>query len=173
MAKGSGFEGFESLGLKLKTLTDPKQIGPTLKSAVRSGMAEPLKKARQLIPVGVDAHQTIKGRTVAPGFARRSIRVISKIDRKSGGQRAYALLGVRKEAFYAVQFVELGTSKMPAQPWLRPAFAASKDPAIRMIGQGIDRWIVDVAKRKTREGQSSRAAQLLSTVDPAIAAETE
>lgn len=147
-------EGFDALAFKLRGLTDRKQIGKTLKQGVRSGMAEPLKRTRALIPTGIDAHFTYLKRLVAPGFARRGIRVISKVI--GGGTAAYALLGVRKEAYYAVQYVELGTAKMAAQPWLRPAFAQSKHPMIRALGRDINNWILDVARRKG----GARRAQL-------------
>lgn len=152
---GARLEGFEDLAAKLKGLSDPKQIGKVLRTGVRQGMAEPKKKAQALIPVGIDAHKTYKGRLVAPGFAKRSIRVITKIAR--GGQMAYALLGVRAEAYYAVQYVELGTSKMAAHPWLRPAFLASRNPMIRAMGMELNAWIKGLAARKT----GARRAQLL------------
>lgn len=146
----SRLEGFAELGAQLRNLKDPKQIGPTLKRGVRAGMREPQKRARALIPTGVDAHMTYKGRLVAPGFARRSIRVISKVAK--GGQMAYALLGVRAEAYYAVQYVEIGTSKMAAHPWLRPAFLASKDPNIRALGTEINDWIKGIASKRVGSG---------------------
>src|SRR5262245_44899434 len=90
--------------------------GKALRRGVKAGMRPAQQRARAAIPVGVDAHRTYKGRKVTPGFARRSIRVIVKVSRDK--QRAEAVLGVRAEAFYAVAFVEVGTSKTPAQPWL-------------------------------------------------------
>ncbi len=160
----SRLEGFDSLAAALRELRDPKEVGKTLRKGVRAGMREPLKRARQLIPVGVDAHVVGrwkgKGRVVAPGFAKRSIRVITKVAK--GGQMAYALLGVRAEAYYAVQFVELGTSKMAAQPWLRPAFLGSKDPQLQALGGEINEWIKGLASRHRSRGNSSRAAQLES-----------
>ena len=38
----------------------------------------------------------------------------------SGKRGAFARIGFRRKAFYG-QFVETGTSKMPARPFLRPA----------------------------------------------------
>jgi len=151
-------EGIADLAAKLKDLKDPKQVGPTLKRGVRAGMLEPARRARQLIPIGVDAHQTYKGRLVAPGFAKRSIRIIAKI--LKGGQAAYALLGVRAEAFYAVQYVELGTSKMQPRPWLRPAFLSSNDPMLRALGGELNDWIKRIAVRKRAAGENARAYQL-------------
>ena len=47
-------------------------------------------------------------------------RIIAKITSKSS-QNATAFIGPDKEVFYG-RFVELGTSKTRAQPFLRPAF---------------------------------------------------
>lgn len=154
IATRTTFSGFDELARKLHTLSDPKEIGKTLKTGVKAAMREPQQKARAMIPAGVDAHFTYLKRLVAPGFARRSIRVISKV--MKGGAAAFALLGVRKEAYYAVQYVELGTAKMAAQPWLRPAFAASKDPMVRALGKDINNWILSVAQRRG----GARAVQL-------------
>lgn len=155
----SSMDGFAALAAKLKGLRDPKEVGRTLKTGVSRAMNDVAKVARQYIPEGIDAHKTYKGRLVAPGFAKRSIRVISKVD--SNGQRAYALLGVRAEAYYAVQFVELGTSKMYARLWLRPAFNASKDPMIKAVGGEINDWIKGVAAQHTAAGRATVGAQLL------------
>lgn len=147
---GAKFEGFAQVAATLRDLRDPKQTGPVLKKAVRAGMEEPFKRAKELIPVGTESHfvgawKGPPGTWAPPGYARASIRVIARAD--SNGQRAYALLGVRTLAYYAVQFVEIGTVKMAAHPWLRPAFLGSRDPAIRMLGEGINDWIKEVAAR--------------------------
>jgi hypothetical protein len=164
-------EGFDAVAAALRDLRDPKQTGKALLKGVRQGMQEPFKRAKELIPEGTEAHYVGRwkgppGTLVHPGFARESIRVIAKADRD--GQRAYALLGVRSFAYYAVQFVELGTSKMPAHPWLRPAFLGSRDPAIRMLGDGINEWISEVAAKhrsgaKGYAGGAARADALDAT----------
>ncbi len=158
--------GFDALAKKLQTLSNAAEIGKVLKSVVHRAMVDTKKTAASLIPEGTVAHKTYKGRLVTPGFAKRSLRVVSRLDKKRGA--AYAVLGVLAEAFYAIQFVELGTSKMPAQPWLRPAFAASKDPNIRKIAEGMRQWIVGIAQKHSTgvySGGNARAAQLLSTLE--------
>lgn len=98
--------------------------GKALRRGVKAGMRPAQQRARAAIPIGVDKHRTYLGREVSPGFARKSIRVIVKVSRDK--TRAEAILGVRAEAFYAVAFVELGTSKTAAHPWLRPSFQSTK-----------------------------------------------
>jgi predicted transcriptional regulator len=76
---------------------------------------------------GNTAHRTYKGRLVAPGFSSRNTRIVTKAD--PSGTIVSAALGVRKEAFYAVQFIEreLGRSKHTAQPSLRAAMASTQN----------------------------------------------
>ena len=78
-------------------------------------------------------HYTYKGRFVTAGFLKSSVRMRSGISKNK--QSAYALIGVAPEAFYGLAFLELGTSKYPATPWLTPALEASKDPAIQALGR--------------------------------------
>lgn len=167
MPKYERIVGFDDLAKKLQTLSDVKEIGTAMKSAVGGAMRDTMKVAKGLMPEGKDPHYTYKGRLVAPGFARRSLRVITKVDKARGA--VYALLGVRQEAFYIIQFVELGTSKMPAEPWLRPAFSSSKDANIRKFGEGMKEWIRGIAARHANAsrrytGGNERADQLLSSI---------
>jgi HK97 gp10 family phage protein len=120
----SAIDGLPKLFKQLRNLAQLDQ-GKALRRGVKAGMRPAQQRARAAIPVGVDKHRTYKGREVAPGFARKSIRVVVSVSRDK--KRAEAILGVRAEAFYATQFVELGTSRTPAQPWLRPAFKSSSD----------------------------------------------
>jgi len=43
--------------------------------------------------------------------------------------------------------VEFGTSRMPAQPFLRPAFDASKAKAAKAVGAYFKKHIVNEANR--------------------------
>ena len=116
-----------------------------LRRAVKAAIQPALERARAAIPVGVDEHRTYKGRDVKPGFARRSIRVAVKVSRDK--MQADAILGVRAEAFYAVQFVELGTTKTPAKPWLRPAFRSTADQQAAELAAELRKSIAEAAAR--------------------------
>lgn len=120
--------------------------GKVTRSAVRAGAKTVVKRAKELIPEGIDAHRTYKGRLVAPGFARRAIRAITKLSRDK--QAATASIGVRKEAYYAVQFVERGTVKQAAQPWLRPALDQASSAALTAIKDTFKRFVDKVARSK-------------------------
>jgi HK97 gp10 family phage protein len=104
------------------------------------------KRARQTIPVGTQAHRTYRGVLVAPGFARRSVVVRTSINRRTG--RITAVVGVRAQAFYATQFVELerGNSSRTGRPWLRPAFEETQPQQIAAIDRALARAILRAVK---------------------------
>lgn len=120
--------------------------GKALRASVRAGAAVVVKRAKQLIPEGADMHRTHKGRLVAPGFAKRSIRAVTKLSRDK--QKASAAIGVRSEAFYATQFVELGTSRQPAAPWLRPAQEQTQQEQLQAVAGSLRKSIDKAAKKK-------------------------
>lgn len=136
-------EGVAELNRKLLQLADPKENAKVLRQSVGAAMRVVQKEARSRVPQGTIEHKTYKGRLVAPGFASRSLRVVTSA--KDG--TATARLGVRAEAFYAVQFIELGTSKIPRAPWLVPAFEAKKDEALTALSEAMQKRIDKIAKR--------------------------
>lgn len=50
------------------------------------------------------------------------------------------------KAFWAL-FLEFGTSKMAAKPWLRPAFERTKGVALQQIGKDLGKGIENRAKK--------------------------
>lgn len=138
--------GFALLAKQLRLLKKNVQ-GKALRAAARAAITPALERAKQAIPQGVDKHRTYKGRLVQPGFARKSIRAIVVVSRDK--QKAEAILGVKAEAFYAVQFVELGTVKQGARPWLRPAFAATQQQQIATLSDVLRSKIEEAARVRT------------------------
>lgn len=141
----SELEGVAELTAKLSQLGKKVQ-GKALRIAVREAMKPALKRAEALIPVGKVAHKTYRGRLVAPGFAKRNIRIRTRLSRDK--EKATAILGVNREAFYAVQFVELGTSKMAAQPWLRPAFESTRSQQQSALAAALKKQIDKAARSR-------------------------
>jgi HK97 gp10 family phage protein len=137
--------GARELGRKLDNLSR-KVRGSTLRKAANAAVKPVLEEARNRIPVNKveELHKTYKGRHVAPGFAKRSVAAKVKLSRD--GRAVFASMGVRREAFYAVNFVELGTSKQPAQPWLRPAFEAKHQAALTKFSEVLKEQIDKVAR---------------------------
>jgi len=73
---------------------------------------------------------------ITPGNLRKMIRV--KVDKTGsrGYKVSYEVYVKNKEAWYW-KFVELGTSKMPAQSFIRRAFESEKEFAVGTIKQYI------------------------------------
>lgn len=122
--------------------------GKVLRSATLLATTPVLRAARAKIPVNDRDYlaETYTGRKVSPGFAKRNIarKVILSRDKT----RAVALVGVKPEAYYAVQFVELGTSRQPKQPWLAPAHRETEAQQVQAFGETVKRKIDQVARRR-------------------------
>lgn len=121
-----------------------------LRRAVSSGAAEIRNEAKSRAPV-------------ATGEMRRDIQIKRERDTKGEMSAKYSVFvrsgrksrmsgkarDVQKDSFYW-RFVEFGTSKMPARPFIRPAFEAKKDAAVGVIGEtlaaGIQKAAAEVAK---------------------------
>jgi len=143
-------EGTKELTAKLRELASPKEQAATLRAAVRTPMRAVMSRAQANIssisPGKRQLHRTYKGRLVSAGFAARNLRMIVKLSKDK--QMAQAVLGVRAEAFYALQFFELGTAKIPKQPWLIPAFVGSRDPMVQGVAEVMRQRIERIAKKR-------------------------
>lgn len=137
-------EGVAALTKQLDAL-GKLEDGKALRRGVAAGGRVVVSRAKALIPKGVDSHRTYKGRLVAPGFASRNIRAVTKLSKDK--QKATVAIGVRNEAFYAVNFVEIGTSKMARQPWLRPAFYSTVDAQQKALADSLRKSILQAAKK--------------------------
>ena len=150
--------GYKELSLQLQAM-GRSVGGKTLRSAAMSAMLPALREAQSSIPVGTPPYEvkgtgrtvdpypikTYKGRLRTPGFAKRNLARKAKLSKDRSSVRV--MLGVRPEAFYAVQFIELGTSKIPKRPWLEPAFRRSV-PAINSRFQSELKRLIDRAALK-------------------------
>lgn len=145
MVATNPLEGVGELTGKLTEL-GAKLAARELRGTVKEAIGEAEHKARARIPQGTEPHKTYRGRLVAPGFAVTTLHVETHINKRTGA--AVALLGVEREAFYATIFVELGTSKTKAQPWLLPAFEESQDPMLRSVADQLRARVEKIAKRR-------------------------
>lgn len=152
MNQGIRLEGVRELSKALAELPVKVQKA-ALRKATKEASDLVVAAARSAIPIGVDAHKTYKDRLVAPGFASRNIKAVVRVSRDL--TRAFARIGVSKEAFYAVNFVELGTSRQAAQPWLRPALQSVEGQAIGIFEARFRAAIKAAARRqaKARRGK--------------------
>ena len=104
---------------------------PTLKAAA----AMVADEARRRVPVGTSRPAAKNGKDWSAreaGALRDSIRVVTLDDNPLKGVRVYA--GSR--AVYYARFVEYGTAKMWARPFLRVALQSKKAEILQMISGG-------------------------------------
>lgn len=152
MANDQALKGTAELVAKLRDLKSLDD-GKALRAAVRAGMRPALLSARVKIPVSKKPHKVYTGETVEPGFAKKSLRIITTTSPDK--QKATALMGPRKKAFYATSFVEIGTSRAPAHPWIRPAFYSTQDAQKRALADKLRAYVEKVAASKGTGGTSS------------------
>lgn len=154
--------GYRELSAQLKAMKAATS-GRAMRSAVTAAAKPALDAARAAAPQAnppygpyatrttpIDPYpkKTYKGRLVTPGFASRSVASRSRISRD--GQAARVEIGVRAEAFYSIQFLELGTSKIPKRPWLEPAFRGSRSAIDARLTGDLRRAIDRAVKREAR-----------------------
>jgi len=153
-------EGAEVLKQALKELGDMKSSDwkSTLRAAVRVPMMRVRKQAianlSAISPGKTPIHRTYLGREVTAGFAVRSVALVVKLFPAKGV--VSAILGVKKEAFYALSFFELGTSTIPRHPWLAPALEASTDSSIKEVGEAMRRRINQIAKKRNAQTKGAK-----------------
>ena len=113
--------------------------------ALRKGAQRLQREMRSRAPKRSDA-QTKAGRK--PGHLRRNIRVRSAQGRGDSAPAVDVYLS--KGAFYG-KFLEFGTSRQPARPWMRPAYDAEIQAAIDDISAQLG--------KEVNEAVSALAAQ--------------
>ncbi len=97
-------KGLKDLERKLLNISK-KMSSKILRQGALQATTPAMKAMKKDAPKGKKSHRTYKGRLVAPGFLSRSI--IRHIDRSR--DKTIVLIGVKKEAFYGIQFLNLGT----------------------------------------------------------------
>lgn len=114
-------------------LLAPKVARKVIRQALRKALKPVLAEVRRLAPVGETGQLKVKIKLRA-GKGRRRGQIVLEIRVGEGD-----FVG---KTFYAA-FVEFGTSKMDAKPYMRPAFDAKKAEAraiaTREIRAGIER----------------------------------
>lgn len=138
-------EGLDALQKQLKQL-DPKFQKRAYRNTVRAAMKPVAVTAAATAPVGTEMHKTYKGRWVSPGFLSRSIR--QKVTARRDGSAFVSLVGVAPEAFYGVQFLELGTSTIPRRPWLEPSYRANRRQVLSVFQKRLKKQIALQLKKQ-------------------------
>jgi len=123
-------KGLADLERELNQLT-LKARASVLRGALNKAVDPVLKAARE----NVSAQFTERS-----GTLRKSIQKSATAPRGSNGFTAEAKVGVTGEGFYG-RFLEFGTSKMPARPFMRPAVDAHAQEVVDLFASEMRRRI--------------------------------
>lgn len=132
-------KGFKELAAAMREL--PERVAKNaLRSAVGAGAAEIRKEAKLHAPVDSGRLKTsiYQKQIREPSGQYKQVFFVGARNgpkRKKGGTKDYS-----QSAWYW-RFVEFGTAKMAASPFLRPAFESKKEAAIDAIGKKLDERI--------------------------------
>ncbi|MDR8396995.1 hypothetical protein NE850_11655 [Paraburkholderia sp. USG1] len=135
----------EALTGLLDRLTDIASES-VLRQAVVAALQPLLAEVRLRAPVRAAGYE-IEGTQHPPGFLKANILAYHDSERSVGGLRQIYGVTWDKDAFYG-SFIESGSSKQSATPFLRPAFDATK----RQVVQAIDAFIKAKAKELANGG---------------------
>ena len=122
---------FSKLTAKLDNIT--KAAEKATRPAAQAGAQVFYEEVKQRVPVSAKAHSTKgKKQTFTPGTLRKAIYQ-AFADKESGdGKASYRISWNKSHAFYG-RFVEFGTSRMAAKPFLRPAYDAARAKALQAV----------------------------------------
>ena len=120
---------FSKLAAKLDNITSVAE--KAVRPAAQSGAQVFYDEVKQRVPVSAKPHKSGK-KTYSPGTLRKAIYQ-AFADKESGdGKALYRISWNKTHAFYG-RFVEFGTSKMAARPFLRPAYDAARAKAVKAV----------------------------------------
>ena len=120
---------FSKIAAKLDRITQAAE--KATRPAAQSGAQIFYDEVRARVPVSAKPHKSGK-KTYNPGTLRRAVYQ-AFAERESGdGKAMYRVSWNKTHAFYG-RFVEFGTSKMAAKPFLRPAYDAARARALQAV----------------------------------------
>lgn len=133
---------FSKIAAKLDNLT--KAAEEAARPAAQAGAEVFYQEVKQRVPVSAKPHKSGK-KTYSPGTLRKAIYQ-AFADKESGdGKAMYRVSWNKTHAFYG-RFVEFGTSKMAAKPFLRPAYDAARAKAVKAVQERMAAELKKVAK---------------------------
>ena len=128
--------GLSELCAKLQEL--PARIERNImRGALRAAAGVVRDEARKRAPVSNKEHWLGKGFKkvlIKPGSLKKAIKVRQGKTREKGA--VLYQVYISKKIWYG-RFVEMGTSKQPGHPYLRPAFDAQKERALAAMQEYI------------------------------------
>lgn len=152
-------DGYKELSRKLSALGE-KVGGKVLRGSMMRATTKVVREMKSKAPVGTVSHRTYKGRLVAPGFASRSIKRVTRVKTGYSSLR----IGVRREAFYAIQFMDQRSGRTPykiskrgkrqvrpysisATPWFSSVFERHQSNMTKDVGKYMGNLIEKAAKQ--------------------------
>lgn len=133
---------FSKIAAKLDNITTAAE--KAVRPAAQDGAQVFYDEVKQRVPLSAKSHKSGK-KTYNPGTLRKAIYQ-AFADRESGdGKALYRISWNKTHAFYG-RFVEFGTSKMAAKPFLRPAYDAARAKAIKAVRERMAAELKKVAK---------------------------
>lgn len=149
MAVANELLGVRELTRKLQRMASPKENAQALKASVAKPAQRTARVARanigKISPGRTPFHRTYKGRIVSRGFAARNVVVRTSLNRAKTA--AFAKIGVRREAFYAVNFWEVGSANTPETRWLRPAFDSQRSAMLAGVAESLRQSVLKYTTR--------------------------
>lgn len=131
-----------ALSKRLDGITRAAEKG--VRPAAQAGAQVFYDEVKQRVPVSAKPHKSGK-KTYNPGTLRKAIYQ-AFADKESGdGKAMYRVSFNKTHAFYG-RFLEFGTSKMAAKPFIRPAY----DAALRKALKAVQERMAAEVKRATK-----------------------
>lgn len=171
--KLEGLDGVYGMLMSLPKELVSKRGGP-VRAALRKGAVVIQKKAIQKLNV-VTSNATEEGKRVSTGLLAQNVvvtrgkaplsgngeRYLVRVRRKSYNRAAERKAeGKRAKRSVAVttpqtaRLLEYGSSKQPAEPWLRPAFQETAVEAIRAVETELAKGVDRIAQRLLKQGRA-------------------
>ena len=122
--------GLKELSDQLSRLERATAI-KAMRSAAMGATLPTTKEMRAAAPRGRNVHRTYKGRLVAPGFLSRSIIRKARVNKKTGG--ASVAIGVKREAFYGIAFLDRGTKNIRGSSWFVSKFKKNSGNIVQLF----------------------------------------
>lgn len=120
-------EGLAELQAELLQLPD-KVGNRVLQSALTSAALPIMKNAQDRVPIAHQAYKLHWGGIANPGWLRQHI-IRKKVRSSKNSAEVIITIKDQRDAYFW-RFIEFGTSKMTAQPFMRPAFEAKASEAV-------------------------------------------
>ena len=124
---------FDLSGINARLDRVTKAANKSTRKAAQAGAQVYHDELKARVPMSAKPHKSGK-KTYNPGTLRRAIYQAFVEDESNEGQATYRVSWNKTHAFYG-KFLEYGTSKMAAKPFLRPGYDSAHPRALSAVRQ--------------------------------------